>query len=80
MPSAIGAAVPARAVLLGQRDQRAVGAGAGRAAGIGEQHQREQPGDLAVVGQPRRVQLPGQPDRLGGQLDPRAAPRPELAV
>ncbi len=29
--------------------------GAGRAAGVGEQHQREQPGGLAVVGQDARA-------------------------
>ena len=44
-------------------------AGAGRAPRVGQQHQRQQPGDLAVVGQ-QPVQLAGQPDRLGGQLGP----------
>ena len=39
--------VPAAAVLLGERDQLAVRAGARGAAGVGQQHQREQPGDLA---------------------------------
>ena len=53
-----------RAVLLGERDQRAVGAGARGAARVGEQHQREQAGDLAVVGQ-QAVHLPGEADRLG---------------
>ena len=41
--------VPAGPVLLGQRDQLAAGAGAGRPAGVGEQHQREQAGHLGVV-------------------------------
>ena len=45
--------VPQRAVLLVERDQLAVRPGARRAARVGEQHQREQPGDLAVVGQQR---------------------------
>ena len=60
--------VPARPVLSLQRDQLAAGAGAGRPPGIGQQHQREQAGDLAVVGQ-QAVQHAGEPDRLGGQLD-----------
>ena len=34
---------------------------------VGEQHQRQQPGDLALVG-PQRAQHAGQPDRFGGQL------------
>ena len=52
-PSSMDVAVPEAAVLLGERDQRAVGAGAGRAPRVGQQHEREQPGDLAVVGQQR---------------------------
>ena len=74
------AAVPARAVLLGERDaarrRRPVRAGA---AGVGQQHQREQPGDLAVVGQ-QPVQLAGQPDRLVRAARPAAASRPLLPV
>jgi len=34
-----------------------------------QQHQREKPGDLAVLRQ-AGAQLPGQADGLGGQLDP----------
>ena len=50
------------AVLLGERDQRAVGLVVRAAApGVGEQHQRQQAGDLAVVGQ-QRVHGPRQPD------------------
>ena len=70
--------VPQAAVLLGERDQRAVGASPRRAAGIGEQHQREQTGDLAVVGQ-QSMELTGQADRLGAELDA-SSDGPELAV
>ena len=63
-------AVPAPAVLIRERDEAAVLAGAGVAAGVGEQHQGEQSGDLTVVGQ-EPVQTPGQADRLGREVDPR---------
>jgi hypothetical protein len=43
--------VPQAAVLFGHRDQVAVRAGARRAPRVGEQHEREQPGHLAVIGQ-----------------------------
>jgi hypothetical protein len=43
--------VPQRPVLLGQRHDRGVGVGAGGPACVGEQHQREQSGDLALAGQ-----------------------------
>ena len=59
--------VPEGAVLLGQRDELAVGAGAGGAPGVGQQHEREQAGDLGVVGQ-RRVHRPGQADGLAGEV------------
>ena len=49
-----GGPVPEAAVLLGERDEAAVGAGAGRAAGVGQQHERQQAGHLAVVGQQAR--------------------------
>jgi hypothetical protein len=58
---------PQSAVLVGQRHQAAVGAGPCVASGVVEQKQREQPGDLWVVG--RREQLAGQPDRLRRQVD-----------
>jgi hypothetical protein len=61
-----GCPVPQRPVLVGQRHQRAVGAGAGGPTGVGEQHQRQQPGHLAGRGQVP-VQLAGQVDRLVGQ-------------
>jgi hypothetical protein len=68
-----GAAVPEAAVLLGERDERAVGRRPGRAARVGEQHQREQAGDLAVSRQPL-AQLAGEPDRLAGGARRGAAP------
>ena len=43
-------APPQPAVLLGQRHEAAVGAGPGGASRVVEQEQREQPGDLRVVG------------------------------
>ena len=59
--------VPRAAVLLVEGDELAVRRDAGGAAGLGEQHQRQQPGHLAVVGEQRADQA-GQPDRLGGQV------------
>ena len=59
--------VPSAPVLLGQRDERAVPGGPRRAPGVGEQHQREQPGGLRVVGQ-QPAQQAGQPDSLAGQV------------
>jgi hypothetical protein len=64
--------VPPVPVLVGQRDQRPIGERAGRAPGVGQQHQCQQPGDLAVRGQ-QAVQPAGQPDcfhrqRRHGQL------------
>ena len=66
-PSAMSSGVPAAPVLLGHGDQLAVGPGPRRPAGVGEQHQRQQPRHLAVVGQ-QPVDHAGQPDRLGRQL------------
>ena len=66
-PSAIEAAVPEGAVLLGQRDELAVGAGAGGPPGVGEQHEREQTGHLGIVGQ-RRVHAAGEADGLARQV------------
>ena len=60
-------AVPTHAVLVGERDERTVGAGAGAAARVGEQHQREQPGHLAVVGE-RALDLAHQADRLAREI------------
>jgi hypothetical protein len=59
--------VPADAVLLVQRHQVAGRRRARLPAGVGQQHQREQPGHLAVVRQ-LRVHHPGEPDRLAGEV------------
>ena len=59
--------IPQRSILLGQRDQLARGVGPRGASGVDEQHEREQAGDLAVVGK-QPVHHPGQPDRLVRQL------------
>ena len=56
-------------ILLGERNQGAVVADTRRPAGIGEEHQGEQPGDLTVLGQ-QAPQLARQPDRLRAQFDP----------
>jgi hypothetical protein len=42
--------VPERTVLIGQRHQLTVRRGPGVAAGVGEQHQRQQSGNLAIIG------------------------------
>ena len=60
-------AIPAGAVLVGERDQLPVGAGARPAPGVREQHQRQQAADLGVV-RKLSVDKPRQPDRLRGQL------------
>ena len=61
--------VPQFTALARQRNQLTVRSGAGGTAGVGQQHQREQPGNLAV-GRDQRVQHPGEPDGLGGKLRP----------
>jgi hypothetical protein len=45
--------VPAVAVLFVEGDEFAVRAGAGGTAGVGEQHQRQQPRHLAGLGEQR---------------------------
>ena len=52
------------------RNELAVGTGARGAPRVGEQHEREQAGDLGIVGQ-RGVHAPGQPDRLAGEVGAR---------
>ena len=59
--------VPGPAVLLVQGDQFAAGRDPGGAAGLGEEHQRQQPGHLTVLRQEGADQA-GEPDRLGGQV------------
>ncbi len=66
--------VPSGAVLLVQRNQLARGGVAGVPAGMVEQHQGEQAGDLGVcradrVRGGRGDKLAGQADRLGGERD-----------
>jgi hypothetical protein len=67
IPSAMASALHWRPVLLCEWDQCAVRAGPRGAAGVREQHEGEESGDLAVLGQ-AIAELPGQSDRLGGQL------------
>ena len=55
-PSSMQAWFQRAAILLGQRDQRTVGGGTARPPGLGQQHERQQAGDLAVVGE-QPVQL-----------------------
>ena len=59
--------VPVAAVLLVERYERAVGARALAAPGVGQEHQREETGDLTVVGK-QLVHRPGQADRFGGEI------------
>lgn len=59
--------IPATAVLLGERDQAAIRAGAGSTPGVVQQHRREQSAHLAVVGGGR--QSSGESDGLGGEVD-----------
>ena len=57
-PSSMAARSQQAPVLFRHGDERPVGPRAGPVAGVHEEHQREQPGHLAVVGQ-RRVERPG---------------------
>src|SRR5579872_2362005 len=59
--------VPAPAVLLGEGDQFAARRDPGGAAGLGQEHQRQQPRYLTVVGYEGTDQA-SEPDRLGGQV------------
>ncbi len=61
--------VPPAAVLVGQQHQAALRRGAGRAPGLRQQHQREQPGHLGLV-RHQPGQQPAEPDRLGAQVGP----------
>jgi hypothetical protein len=60
--------VPLSAVLFREGDRPAVGCRAGRAAGIGEQHEGQQACRLGVV-RDRPVQEAAQADRLLGKVD-----------
>ena len=59
--------IPQRAILLVERNQLAVSAGSRAAAGVGQQHQRQQPGDLAV-GRQQMMDRPGEPNRFVRQV------------
>ncbi len=61
--------IPAIALLLRERDDGAVRTRPRCAAGIGQEHEREQAGDLRLAGQ-RLVQHPRQTDRFGGERAP----------
>ena len=54
-------------ILLRHRDQPAIGLGTRRPACVGEQHQREQPRHLGIVGQ-QSMDDAGKPDGLGREL------------
>jgi len=58
---------PGPTVLLVEGDQFAAGRDPGGAAGLDEQHQRQQPGNLTVLRQEGTDQA-SEPDRLGGQV------------
>ena len=70
MPLRDERAVPSGAVLVGEPDQRPVGGGAGRLAGFGEQHQREQADGFGLVGH-ELDEDPAEPDRLAREVDAR---------
>ena len=59
--------VPLAAILIGERHDAPVRSGAAAAARVVQEHEREQPVDLGVVCQDS--ELPGQPDRLGREID-----------
>ena len=68
-PSAICVAVPQPAILLVEEHELAVRAGARVAPRVLEEHEREQAGDLRLVGH-QRAENTRQPDRLGAELPP----------
>ena len=61
--------VPQRAVLIRQRNQLALSSSPGRTPSIGEQHQRQQTGNL-TFGRQLVTQLPSEPDSLRTELNP----------
>ena len=68
-PSAISSWSHLAAILLAERDQLSVVGGPGRPASVGQQHQRQQAGDLTVAGE-AAGQLPSEADRFRRQLRP----------
>ena len=71
--------IPSAAVLVGQRDELAVGGGARGAARVGEQHQREEARHLAVVGK-NVVDRAREADRFARQVGACAASGPDVVV
>ena len=61
------ARVPERAVLVGEQDELAVGADARVAARVLQQHQRQQPERLGLVGHQHAEEL-REPDRLAAEV------------
>src|SRR6195256_6056882 len=59
--------VPGLTVLLVEGDEFAARRNPGGAAGLGEEHQRQQPGHLTVLRHEGTDQA-SEPDRLGGQI------------
>ena len=70
-PSAISAASQRLRSCSSSGTSDPSGVGPRRPAGVGQQHQGEQPGHLGVV-RHQPVQQPGQPDRLGREVGPRS--------
>jgi hypothetical protein len=68
-PLADLADVPEVTRLLSERNQGALSRCPGRSAGIGQEHEGEQPNDLALIGQ-KLAEQARQPDGLGGQVGP----------
>ena len=62
-------AIPAGAVLLGEQQQPAIRRHPRRAAGVGQQEEREQPRHIRFVGQ-QRAHHPGQVERALDQVGP----------
>ncbi len=61
--------VPQLALLLGERNHRAIGGGASGSARIGQQHQAQQAGDFAFA-RHELVEHAGEADGLGGEFGP----------
>lgn len=61
--------VPGAAILLVEGDEFPAGRNAGGASCLGEQHERQEPGDRTVPGE-QAAEEPGEPDRPGGQVRP----------
>ena len=61
--------VPARPVLVLQQDELAAGTDARLTPRVVQEHERQQPGRLGLIGE-QRDDGPCQPDRLGAELAP----------